>query len=215
MDYIIFLLVIGVIVVFPILILILSRKQKTIVVFEKENYDLRNITLADIDRMNDGSGFEMYLYRLLIELGYSGVYKTVGSRDFGADVVFTDPDGVRNVIQAKRYAVENPVGISAVQEVFSCMRYYKAKKAVVIATTRFTDSCETLAGINYVKLIDRTDLSNIIEAFRAGDTLEARKIIEAEPRKILESWSETNSTTLHEVRKDYKAEKYVKKVMNK
>ncbi|WP_317452012.1 restriction endonuclease [Paenibacillus sp. 37] len=51
----------------------------------------------------------------------------------------------------------NPVGISAVQEVFSCMRYYKTKKAVVIATTRFTDSCKTLAGVNYVKLIDRTD----------------------------------------------------------
>ncbi|ETT31420.1 hypothetical protein C161_25660 [Paenibacillus sp. FSL R5-192] len=215
MDYIIFLLIIAAVFVLSILILILSRKQKTIVVFDKEDYDLRDITLGDIDRMGDGSGFEMYLYRLLIELGYSGVYKTVGSRDFGADVVFTDPDGVRNVIQAKRYAVENPVGISAVQEVFSCMRYYKAKKAVVIATTRFTDSCEMLAGINYVKLIDRTDLSNIIEAFRAGDTLEARKIIEAEPRRLLDSWSETNSTTLHEVRKDYKAEKYVKKVMSK
>lgn len=85
--------------------------------------------------------------------------------------------------------------ISAVQEVFSCLRYYKAKKAVVIATTRFTDSCETLADINYVKLIDRTELSSIIEAFRAGDTFAARKIIEAEPRRILESWSETNPAT--------------------
>ncbi|WP_427051618.1 restriction endonuclease [Paenibacillus sp. TC-CSREp1] len=215
MDYFIFLMIIAAIVVLSILILILWRKQKVTVVFDKEDYDLKDITLADIDRMEDGSGFEMYIYRLLIELGYSGVYKTVGSRDFGADVVFTDSDGVRNVIQAKRYAVHNPVGISAVQEVFSCMRYYKAKKAIVIATSRFTDSCETLAGINYVKLIDRTDLSNIIDALRTGDTFEVRRIIEAEPRKILESWSESNSTTLHEIRKDYKAEKYVKKVMNK
>ncbi|MBB6022255.1 restriction system protein [Paenibacillus sp. JGP012] len=215
MDYFIFLMIIAAIVVFSILILILWRKQKVTVVFDKDDYDLKDITLADIDRMEDGSGFEMYIYRLLIELGYSGVYKTVGSRDFGADVVFTDADGVRNVIQAKRYAVHNPVGISAVQEVFSCMRYYKAKKAIVIATSRFTDSCETLAGINYVKLIDRTDLSNIMDALRTGDTFEARRIIEAEPRKILESWSESNSTALHEIRKDYKAEKYVKKVMNK
>ncbi|WP_371121681.1 restriction endonuclease [Paenibacillus sp. OK060] len=51
--------------------------------------------------MENGSGFEMYLYRLLIELGYSGVYKTIGSRDFGVDIVFTDPVGVENVIQAK------------------------------------------------------------------------------------------------------------------
>lgn len=104
--------------------------------FLKEDYDLRDLTITDIDRMEDGSGFEMYLYRLLIELGYKGVYKTIGSRDFGADVVFTDREGNRNVIQAKRYSKEHPVGISAVQEVFSCMRYYKAKKAIVIATTR-------------------------------------------------------------------------------
>jgi restriction system protein len=208
-------LIIVAIIVLSLAILILWRKQNPPIKLDTEHYDLRDITIDDIDRMEDGSGFEMYLYRLLIELGYSGVYKTMGSRDFGADVVFTDSDGVRNVIQAKRYAIENPVGISAVQEVFSCMRYYKAKKAVVIATTRFTDSCETLAGINYVKLIDRTDLVSIIEAFRAGDIFAARKIIETEPRRILESWSEANSTELHEVRKDYRAEKYVKKAMSK
>ncbi|MNP72152.1 hypothetical protein D3C76_1686460 [compost metagenome] len=55
----------------------------------------------------------------------------------------------------------------------------------------------------------------MIEAYRDGDMIEARDIIEEEPRMILESWSEANSNTLHEVRKDYKAEKYVKKVMSK
>lgn len=84
------------------------------------------------------------------------------------------------------------------------MRYYKARKAIVIATTRFTESCETLAGINYVKLIDRNDLISVIEAFRSGNIIEAQEIIEGEPRMILESWSEANSNTLHEVRKDYK-----------
>lgn len=214
MDYI---FVVIAVLIFAILLFVLNlrRKRKRSAIFIEEDYDLKSVTMADIDRMEDGSGFEMYLYRLLIELGYSGVYKTIGSRDFGADVVFTDREGVRNVIQAKRYSVEHPVGISAVQEVFSCMRYYKAKKAIVIATTKFTDSCETLAGINYVKLIDRRDLINVIEAFRAGDLYEAREIIEGEPRMILESWSEANSNTLHEVRKDYKAEKYVKKVMSK
>lgn len=178
-------------------------------------HEFKAITMADIDMMEDGSGFEMYLYRLFMELGYSGVYKTVGSRDFGADVVFTDREGVRNVVQAKRYHVGNPVGISAVQEVFSCMRYYKAKKAIVIATAKFTEPCETLAGINHVKLLDRTDLINVIEAYRSGDIIAACDIIEGEPRMILESWSEANSSVLHEIRKDYKAEKYVKKLTGK
>lgn len=70
-------------------------------------------------QMADGSEFEMYLYRLFIELGYTGVYKITNSRDFGVDVVFTGREGIRNVVQAKRYSIENLVGISAVQEVFS------------------------------------------------------------------------------------------------
>lgn len=128
MIYVLTASIVVVIVVLSLLILSFQRKQKKLAVFTEENYDLKAITIADIDRMEDGSGFEIYLYRLFMELGYSGVYKTVGSRDFGADVVFTDSEGVRNVVQAKRYRIDNPVGISAVQEVFSCMRYYKAKK---------------------------------------------------------------------------------------
>lgn len=180
-----------------------------------ENYDLKTIGIAEIDKMEDGSEFEMFLYRLLLELGYSGVYKTTNSRDFGADLVFTDRDGIRNVVQAKRYSEDNPVGISAVQEVFSCMRYYKAKKAIVVATAKFTVPCETLAGINHVKLLDRSDLITMIEDFKRDDIQKVKDRIEAEPRMILESWSEANSGALHEIRKDYKAEKYVKRVMGK
>lgn len=188
-----------------------SNRSKT----HPENYDLKSIGIAEIDRMLDGSEFEIYLYRLFIELGYSGVYKTTNSRDFGADLVFTDRDGIRNVVQAKRYSEDNPVGISAVQEVFSCMRYYKAKKSIVIASAKFTEPCETLAGINHVKLLDRSDLITMIEDFKRNDIQGIRDRIEAEPRMILESWSEANSGVLHEIRKDYKAERHVKRVMGK
>ncbi|RKP44512.1 restriction endonuclease [Cohnella endophytica] len=177
------------------------------------DYDLKNVSITDIDRMEDGSEFEMYLYRLFLELGYQGVYKTVGARDFGADIVFTDREGIRNVVQAKRYT--DSVGISAVQEVFSCMRYYKAKKAIVIASAKFTEPCETLAGINHVKLLDRDDLICMIEAFKKDDIQAVKDRIEAEPRMILESWNEVHSPLLKEVKKDYKAEKYVKEVMGK
>ncbi|MBW7456092.1 restriction endonuclease [Paenibacillus sepulcri] len=188
-------------------------KNQTRSLSVQEDYDLKEIDIARIDRMEDGSEFEMYLYRLFLELGYQGVYKTVGARDFGADVVFTDREGVRNVVQAKRYT--DSVGISAVQEVFSCMRYYKAKKAIVIASAKFTEPSETLAGINHVKLLDRDDLISIIEAFKKDDIQAVKDRIEAEPRMILESWREANSPVLHEIKKDYKAEQYVKKAMGK
>jgi restriction system protein len=215
-GYIVFALIIIICLIFYIGFKI-SNKQKKMSHSEPlpENYDLKVIDITQIDRMLDGSEFEIYLYRLLLELGYTGVYKTTNSRDFGADVVFTDREGIRNVVQAKRYSIDNPVGLTAVQEVYSCMRYYKAKKAIVIATTKFTEPCETLAGINHVKLLDRADLIRIIEDFRMDDVQAVKNRIEAEPRMILESWSEANNTILHEIRKDYKVERYIKKVMSK
>ncbi|WP_411346680.1 restriction endonuclease [Paenibacillus sp. WLX1005] len=177
-----------------------------------ESHDLKKITIEHIDQMKDGSEFEIYLYRLFVKLGYAGVYKTVGSRDFGADVVFTDREGIRNVIQAKRYSPENKVGIGAVQEAFSCMRYYKAKKSMVITTSTFTDSCETLAGINHVKLLDRDDLIAIIKCLQKDDIAAIKNRIEAEPRMILESWNEMNRSELHEIKKDHKAEELLQKM---
>ncbi|MBE0341381.1 restriction endonuclease, partial [Paenibacillus sp. 28ISP30-2] len=108
---------IGLIVLLLLLILIirgLVRRRRNRIL---RDLDPRKIGIQDIDRMEDGSEFELYLQRLLSALGYKDIYKTTSSRDFGADLVFTDREGVRVVIQAKRYAVQNPVGLGAVQEI--------------------------------------------------------------------------------------------------
>ncbi|RAT97857.1 restriction endonuclease [Brevibacillus sp. Leaf182] len=182
--------------------------QNATIPIKKSEIDPLFFDISDIDKMDDGSEFEMYLYRLLLELGYKGVFKTVGSRDFGADLVFIDRSGTRNVIQAKRYSIENPVGISAVQEVYSSMRYYKAKKSIVITSSTFTGSCETLAGVNYVKLLDRKDLIEIIDLFKQGNLENVKNIIESEPRMILDSWSEYTDDDL-KIKTDKKAEQMV------
>ncbi|USG64803.1 restriction endonuclease [Brevibacillus ruminantium] len=207
MLYLVLILVLASVVVITIL---LRQRTNKAVIPSKQEFDFNplHITIEDIDLMEDGSDFEMYLYRLFLALGYKGVYKTVGSRDFGADLVFIDRYGTRNVIQAKRYGINNPVGIGAVQEIYSSMRFYKAKKSIVIASTSFTGSCETLAGINHVKLLDRNDLIHIITLFKQGEVEKVKDIIETEPRMILESWSEY--TDHHrEIKKDRKAEKLV------
>ncbi|OUQ89874.1 endonuclease [Brevibacillus brevis] len=189
-------------------IIVLVKKKAIFsknVQLETQDFDPLSIDINQIDKMEDGSEFEMYLYRLFLALGYSGVYKTVGSRDFGADLVFNDRSGTRNVIQAKRYSENNPIGISAIQEVYSSMRFYKAKKSIVIGTSSFTTSCETLAGINHVKLLDRQDLIEIIALFKQGNLSKVKDIIEGEPRLILDSWSEYNDHN-REIKKDKKAE---------
>ncbi|WPP40944.1 restriction endonuclease [Paenibacillus hunanensis] len=204
---IITLIILGVIV--GVIYYVKTHKPKKLSPQDLKEYNLKDITINHIDQMQDGSEFEVYLYRLFLELGYDGVYKTQGSRDFGADVIFTDREGIRNVIQAKRYAVDNHVGLGAVQEAFSAMRYYKAKKSMVITSSKFTDPCETLAGINHVKLLDRSDLIAIIAALQQDDHTAIKNRIEAEPRMILETWSEMNDPVLRDIKKDYKAEKRV------
>lgn len=180
----------------------LSKRQKTyptsVVI------DPLKITIQDIDRMEDGTGFEEYLYRLFLALGYNDAYKTSGSRDFGADVVFTDREGYRNVVQAKRYS--QPVGLGAVQEVYGSMRYYRAKRSMVITSNHYTAPCEELAGYNAVKLHNRNDLIKIIELFKLGQLNEVKDIIESEPRVILDSWDDyMNNDKI--IKKDYKAER--------
>lgn len=178
-----------------------------------QDYNLKDITIKDIDKMNDGSDFELYLYRLFLALEYENVYKTVDSRDFGADLVFTDRDRFVNVIQAKRYSPDNLVGISAVQEVYSSMKYYGAKKSTVISSSKYTDPCETLAGVNSVKLIDRNDLIKIIEYFKSSEIDKAKDLIESEPRQIHKTWSEMQNP-YGEMKKDKKAERLYKNQVN-
>ncbi|AJE53094.1 endonuclease [Paenibacillus jamilae] len=150
--------------------------------------DPRKIGIQDIDRMEDGSEFELYLQRLLSALGYKDIYKTTSSRDFGADLVFTDREGARVVIQAKRYAVQHPVGLGAVQEIYTSMRYYAADKSVIITSGRYTESCKTLAAVNGVKLLDRNDLVDMIDLFKAKRREEVMERIESKTDVVASKW---------------------------
>lgn len=193
-----------VIIVAGIMLFILSKKKPQH--SHNEVMDPLKITIKDIDQMADGSEFEEYLYRLFLALGYKDAYKTQASRDFGADLVFTDREGVRNVVQAKRYSY--PVGLGAVQEVYGSMRFYKAKKSIVIASNVYTAACDDLAGYNGVKLHSRNDLINIIDLFKKGQLDKVKDIIEGEPHWNYEFWdSYMNEKKI--VKKDYKAEKRI------
>ncbi|WP_172245058.1 restriction endonuclease [Saccharibacillus endophyticus] len=147
----------------------------------RRQLDPRRITIKDIDGMLDGSDFERYLHRLFTELGYEDVYKTSTSGDFGADLVFADRYGERTVLQAKRYSPTNPVGLSAVQEVYGSMRVYGAQRAVVLTSGRYTAACRKLAAYNGVVLLDREDLEDIIAYFKGKQPEAAMETIEREP----------------------------------
>lgn len=171
-----------------ILLCVAIRWRRNTYIRKLSEANPRKITISDIDRMVDGSEFEQYIYHLLTELQYEEVYKTTASRDFGADIVFQDSRGLRCVVQAKRYAASNPVGLGAVQEIYTAMRYYRAQRAMVLTSGRFTEGSRILAGVNHVLLLDRDELSEIMSCFKSGQWEEAKEILEQPPETREATW---------------------------
>ncbi|MCM3759547.1 restriction endonuclease [Alkalihalobacillus oceani] len=142
----------------------------------RRRFDVAKITLADIDRMT-GYEFEEYLYVLLTALDYE-TFLTKKSRDFGADLLFYDTYDQKTVVQAKRLA--DPLGLTAVQEVYAAKAYYEADKALIITTApSLTESCRKLASAAKVTIVDREQLVDIVKDFKRGREELARVQLEA------------------------------------
>jgi restriction system protein len=102
-----------------------------------------------------GTQFEQKLAVTFRALGYHA--EVVGRRgDFGADLVM-EKDGIRTVVQAKRY--EGRVGVKAVQEVVAAKPMYDADDAMVVTNARFTKAARELGRKNDVTLWDHDDLT--------------------------------------------------------
>jgi restriction system protein len=114
--------------------------------------------ITDVDKM-DGFEFERFLGNLLKSKGYK-VRVTQETGDFGADLVIEDCNGLRGVIQAKRYT--GAVGIKAVQEIVGSKSYYKATEAFCITNSTYTKAAITLAKSNNVALLTRKELLKLM-----------------------------------------------------
>lgn len=117
--------------------------------------------IADIDTM-DGKAFEQYLEVLFGKLGYK-VERTRYVGDYGADLI-TQKDGVKTVIQAKRYT--KAVGIKAVQEAVAAKGMYGCTEAMVVTNSTFTRAAVELARANRVVLWDRNRLVEALLSVR-------------------------------------------------
>ena len=82
--------------------------------------------------------------------GYTHVKTTKMSGDYGADVTGVSPSGQKVCVQCKMYS--SPVGVKAVQEVYSAKAYYGCSLAYVFTTSSFTPQAEELAARTGVEL---------------------------------------------------------------
>lgn len=135
------------------------KKVYTNVKNKEYERELISSNINDIDKL-DGLQFEMYLKALFKELGYKTVV-TKSSNDFGADLIAVK-NNVKIAIQAKRYKYKNNVGVSAVQQVYASIPYYKANKGLIITNSIFTKNAKILARHCNIKLVDRKGLVKLI-----------------------------------------------------
>ncbi len=104
-----------------------------------------------------GYEFERIVAEELERQGYE-VKQTKKSGDFGVDIIARKGEG-KIAIQVKN--TRDPVGVKAVQEVFTGKRYYRCKEAWVVSTSGFTKRAKELARKTRVKLLTWEDLKEM------------------------------------------------------
>ena len=99
----------------------------------------------------DGMDFEKYCANILRKCGYRNIEMTRSSGDYGVDI-FADRDGITWAFQCKYY--DSPVGLSAVQEIYSGREFYHCVAGVVMTNSTFTKAAKNLAEVHNILLWD-------------------------------------------------------------
>jgi restriction system protein len=169
-------------------VLQLNREDKRFVPSYEVVSDLDDsINLAAMDWLD----FEN-LIREIFEKEFSqngGEVKiTQASRDGGVDAIAFDPDPIRGgkiVIQAKRYT--NPVGVSAVRDLFGTVHNEGATKGILVTTSDYGPDAYEFAKGKPLTLLSGSELLYLLQkhGHRAKiDLAEAKRFLaEEELRK--------------------------------
>lgn len=119
----------------------------------------KKYSIYAIDNISDGHTFEYVVADLLKNVGFYNVKVTVGSGDYGIDVVGWY-EGASYAIQCKKYS--GKVGVSAVQEAYAGRSFYGCNYAMVITNNYFTPAAIKLAKSTGVILWDRNNVKKLL-----------------------------------------------------
>lgn len=125
-----------------------GRRRRAARAAWREKERLRNSYVLNLSPYE----YEEYVAEELRQEGFSDVDTTPKSGDFGADVLARD--GERSIcVQCKRYAPGHPVGVKAVQEIYSAKAYYGCDEAYIYTTSDYTRAAVDMANELGVRLV--------------------------------------------------------------
>lgn len=139
-------------------ILIIKGMWKMIAWCLKRIFGLLFGWIPDFDERMSGEAFEEYVKEILKRNGFRHLQLTKKTGDYGIDIL-GEYEHQKYAIQCKKYS--RPVGVSAVQQVYTGCVFYECDIAVVVTNHRFTAAAIALAQINGVELWDGKKLEKL------------------------------------------------------
>lgn len=112
--------------------------------------------------------FEHLIAEFFIKRGYVEANVIGQACDRGVDILVTNPQGERELVQCKRYRYGNNIGSAPIQRIDSYMRSRKAVRAWVVTTSDFTPEGKKEANLLAVKLINGKELKDQLETYFPG-----------------------------------------------
>jgi restriction system protein len=137
----------------------------------------------------DWEDFEHFIRELFereFKVNGGEVKVTQASRDGGVDAIAFDPDPIRGgkiVIQAKRYT--NPVGVSAVRDLYGTVLNEGATKGILVTTSDYGSDSYNFAKDKPLTLLNGSNLLHLLEKHGTHAKIDLR-----EAKRILKETSE-------------------------
>ena len=142
----------------------LSEMRKKLIQLTQWSDDLKNTIVSFHPKHSDDispSAFEKYVGRIYILQGYK-VEHIGGTGDQGVDLIAID-DQIRIAVQIKRYDLENRVGVTAVQEVFTGKAIHNCQEAAIVTTSAYTKAALEMAEQLQIRCIDGKAFKEIVQ----------------------------------------------------
>lgn len=163
-----------------------TPEEKIDIAYQVMNSTLRDELLIRLASSNP-TFFEHLIIDLMIAMGYGGAGsgRHLGkTSDGGVDgVINEDPLGLNIVfLQAKRYAVDNVIGVDKIREFAGSLDEKGAIKGVFVTTSRFAPQAKAYAerSPKRIILIDGENLTQLLVTYGVGvrtfRTIELKKI---------------------------------------
>ena len=119
------------------------------------------LTVAQLLELSPSQFEEYVAQRVFARQGYT-VENTPDVADGGVDIIITDRQGNRAVVQCKRY--RSTVGEATVRDLYGAMIHHNAGMAFLVTTAKISDAARRWAADKPIDLIDGARLEALARA---------------------------------------------------